>query len=92
MEMREKIARAIAVEIDRQSRIGTWVAKDLFVPTKEPLSVRAIADAVLAAMREPDEAMIEAGFKARERGMNMAQSAAATWQAMLDAARTPVTR
>lgn len=44
------------------------------------------ARAAIEAMREPIEEMIEAGFRAREPGMTMAQSTSATWSAMIDEA------
>jgi hypothetical protein len=40
------------------------------------------ARAVLSALREPDEGMIDVGFAVRDRGL----SPAAIWQAMIDQA------
>lgn len=59
-----------------------WVEADAITREKYVKEVRAVLDEI----REPDEAMIEAGFRAPEREMNMGQHAAATWSAMIDAA------
>lgn len=55
---------------------GEWSKRDFY----------DMARAVLTAIREPSEAMVEAGFRGREFGMTMGEGATATWQAMVDAA------
>lgn len=84
MSMRERLARAICKAncppsmSDDDKTCQTESAWDLWLSE---------ADAVLEALREPDEGMVEAGFRAREHGMTMEQSAAATFTAMIDHAR-----
>ena len=70
-EMIERVARRIA-----EHETGSVLNWRTFEGT---------AIAAIEAMREPTEAMIEAGFRAPERGMNMGQHAAATWDAMISA-------
>lgn len=44
------------------------------------------AVAILQAMRTPTPGMVEAGFMARDRAMNLGENTAATWIAMIDTA------
>lgn len=76
MDLIERVARALAIVDPDQE--GLTYDPRLY----EGLARAAIAE-VLDAMGEPSEAMIEAGFRARSNDMTMAESAAATWQAML---------
>lgn len=54
-----------------------------------PDDVLGLADDALGAMREPDEAMLEAGYDTlTEHGCNpLTGDALFTWQAMIDTAR-----
>lgn len=69
MNMRERIARALAVFYEGQKR-GETMVED-YLPE---------ADAVLEAMREPDDAMIEASG-------DVDNGCVTIWLNMIDAAR-----
>lgn len=73
MDMIEKVARAIAYADDEDYDL----LPDLY---------NAQASAAIRAMMEPTEAMVEAGFMARERGMNLGEATTAMWQEMLRSA------
>jgi DNA repair photolyase len=84
-ELVEQVARAIA-EAD-----ATETSRQLLLTSESYMNVArklatAVIPVVLEHLREPTDEMVEAGFRAREPGMNMGQSATATWQAMLAAA------
>jgi hypothetical protein len=57
--MVERVATAIETALDRQRISASWGAD--FSGVNPPLDVAALARAVIAAMREPTEAMCEAG-------------------------------
>lgn len=74
MSMIEKAARALTVTLRHH---GVEL---------HPEDVRGLVYDVAAAWSDPSDEVIEAGFRAREHGMTMGQSAAALWKAMLTAA------
>lgn len=77
MDLVERVAKHLH---ERQS-MWPW---DSVQDKKAKLTeARAAAEEMLSAQKEPSEAMIDAGFRARSNGMTMAESATATWQAML---------
>ena len=97
MTMRDTIARAIADH--REPESATF--REIFVMllakagSTQPADrmdtlFLDLADAVLAAMREPDEAMVEAGrdpfFDMDSEDVGSRPVLAAIWQAMIDAA------
>lgn len=85
MTMREKIARALAAHACRiADKSGADLPADIW---EQGLPQ---ADAALNAMREPDEAMIEAGDEITSHACNYdTVDAADVWAAMIDAASHP---
>lgn len=81
MSMRERIARAL---FERETVRQTGVTPDSSWET--PPGYFAAADAVLAELREPSEAMIEAGVTA-DTGCTLGDRVTNCWQAMIDAAK-----
>jgi len=79
MTMRERIARAV------YERSGNRSWKNSPVPEKE--IYRRDADAALAAMTEPSEAMALAGAYERSNARTPTQKAANVFTAMIDSAR-----
>lgn len=81
MTMREAMARAIGIGID--------IADPMVGEVVEERDLFAAADAVLAAMREPTEAMVEAGQNAMPAaaGYDLPGDCPRVWHAMLDAAK-----
>jgi len=98
-EMVERVARAIATELGANldtafadktewtnmrgtDAAGRW--RDINEPFKS--DYLAAARAAIQAMREPSDGMVEAGWRAKEYGMTLEESVAATWPAMITAA------
>ena len=82
MNMREKLARAIAVGLDRSDI--TIVLPEEWKGTDAPkLAIGEIADRVLKALREPTPEMVEAGADYRP----ISAHARDCWTAMIDRAK-----
>lgn len=85
----EEIARAIHDSFYNDEDSGAWMSGKCpleSVTIDGDVDMIQAARAVLFALKTPTPGMIEAGFMARERGMTMAESAEATFRAMIDAA------
>ncbi len=93
-DMVEAVARAIAIEVDRQARVGKWVGKDLFVPDDGPLNVHSVARAAMLAMRDGSEAVFEALHREVLIEANPAERSCSiinerhVWESLIDAALT----
>ena len=93
MNMREKIVRAIWMELQRNSKTPEWVKKTPYgifgqcvidAPQINAIheDLLHLVDAVLEAIREPTGGMIEAGYGEHNNG-----SPRDRYTAMIDAAR-----
>jgi hypothetical protein len=83
MTMVEKVAQAILnASVQSAGRSVLWTDDDTSWPAERIREeARACARAAIAAMREPTEAMVDAGWNASQ-----GQGCFLEWQAMVDAA------
>lgn len=82
MTMKERIARAIHEEIELRDDLCHYEYK------YKRESMILVAEAVLDAMREPTEAMIEVGIEDHGWGDCEMSEMHFRWQAMIDAAKS----
>lgn len=93
MDMREKIARALAVADGKDPDLPAWAVSRGGRTYPEGLCWRdqygSKADAVLDALAEPDEGMIQARIDCYPRELRIKPYDLEVWTTMIDAARKP---